>query len=96
MKCARWIPLLGVIVLFLGCERPPEAQYVPVDSSLIEAVRYDDATQTLTIRFINPPRTYEYEAVPPTVYAEFLVADSKGGFFNTYIRGEYDETLVSD
>ncbi len=99
MKRARWIPALAVMgaaLLFLGCERPPEVQYVEVDSTLIEAVQYDGDTQTLSIRFIDPPATYEYAGVPPSVYAELLAADSKGRFFHEALRGHYEETRVSD
>lgn len=99
MKSARWIPIsaaMGIAILFFGCQRAPEAEFVPVESSVMEAVKYDQATQTLSIRFVNPPTVYEYSGVAPMVYAEFLAAESKGRFFHESIKGQYPESLVSE
>ena len=49
---------------------------------------YDKETQTMTVVFPNG-RSYEYDGVPPDIYENFQKADSKGSYFNTYIRGSY-------
>ena len=42
----------------------------------------------MTVVFPNG-RSYEYDGVPPDIYENFQKADSKGSYFNTYIRGSY-------
>ena len=57
-------------------------------SSVIESVRYDAAAHTLDVVFTSG-RAYRYFAVPATVHAELLAADSKGRYFNEVIRPRY-------
>jgi hypothetical protein len=59
-----------------------------VGSSSIESVGYDPATGTLEIQFHNTGR-YHYFEVPPPVYADLMLARSKGEYFNTQIRDLY-------
>ena len=59
---------------------------VPVDSSSIDSVGYED--EVLEIRF-NNGGLYRYFGVPPEVCLDLLKANSKGRFFNRYIRGVY-------
>jgi hypothetical protein len=42
----------------------------------------------MSITFPNG-RTYEYDNVPPDLHERFQKAESKGTFFNTFIRGQY-------
>jgi len=49
---------------------------------------YDKETQTMKLTFPNG-RTYEFEGVPPDIYENFQKAESKGTFYNTYLRGQY-------
>ena len=58
-----------------------------VDSSNIDAVGYDETTQTLEIEFRNG--VYQYEDVPEDVYEDLMGADSIGGFFHECIRDVY-------
>ncbi len=58
---------------------------VPVESSNIDSVGYDDATQTLRIKFLNGGQ-YEYTPVEPSRYKAMKVAKSVGSFFFTYIK----------
>ncbi|CAM3843811.1 KTSC domain-containing protein [Deinococcus frigens] len=58
----------------------------PVDSSMMSHIGYDPASKTLTILF-NSGKRYDYDDVPPEVYARFLAASSQGSFF----RNEIDE-----
>jgi hypothetical protein len=49
---------------------------------------YDKDSQRLKLTFPNG-RSYSYDAVPPDLYQQWLQADSKGDFYNTFIRGSY-------
>lgn len=62
---------------------------IPVESSVIEAVDYQEPRQ-LVVR-LRPPsgRTYVYQDVPRHVFDAFLTAPSKGAFFNENIRPVY-------
>jgi hypothetical protein len=68
-------------------------QFVPVDSSVIAAVGYDDAQQTLYVRF-NSSGIYVFHDVPPATYHALMDADSKGRFFNAEIRDSYRYTRL--
>ncbi len=68
-------------------------QMHPVESSMMKAIGYDEATQTLEILF-NSGKTYEYSGVPADVFADFLAADSKGVFFHSEIDECYDYRMV--
>ena len=65
----------------------PEMQYV--DSSNVEAIGYDAATQQLHVRFLKSGLTYIYYDVEAWVFEEFLQADSKGIFLNSRIKPNY-------
>jgi len=62
--------------------------WIPVDSSNLSDVAYDDTTQTLFIRF-KAGNVYEYFDVPESVFQELLGADSKGKYFNANIKNRY-------
>jgi hypothetical protein len=49
---------------------------------------YDEESQTLVIRFPNG-RPYTFGGVPPDIAKRFAEAESKGEFYNTFIRGRY-------
>ena len=59
-----------------------------VQSSALRAVGYDGGDATLVITFQNGS-TYEYSDVPRSAYDELMAADSKGSYFNSYIKGQY-------
>lgn len=52
------------------------------------SVQYDKDTQSLTVTFPSG-RSYSYDGVPPDIAEKFDKTDSKGSWFNTYIRGIY-------
>jgi hypothetical protein len=56
-----------------------------VDSEMLEAVSYDEATGTLKASFRKTGETYEYTEVPRQVFEELLAADSKGRFFQKWV-----------
>jgi hypothetical protein len=66
-----------------------EITLIPVESSQIEAIGYDQSRQVLAIKFKNKTGTgptYEYGNVSQTLFDEFLAADSKGRFFRDRIK----------
>ena len=57
------------------------AQRVRLDSSAIDAVRYDQTKQTLDVEF-REGHSYRYMHVPDFVYRGLLNAESAGAFWN--------------
>jgi hypothetical protein len=64
-----------------------------VDSSAIQRIDYDAAARELFVTFAGG-NAYKYYRVPRSVYESFLHSDSKGLFFNAYIRDRYDFALA--
>jgi hypothetical protein len=60
------------------------AQFVPVVSSALAAVKYDRETQRLVIQFGDV--FYEYDTVSSDVVVDFLFADSIGSAFSTLVK----------
>ncbi len=63
--------------------------WIPVESSNIEAVSYDAAHKILSVRF-HKSGVYRYAGVSEEIYKEFLGAESKGKFFIQHIKGHFD------
>ena len=61
---------------------------IPVDSSNLSSVGYNDETYELYIRF-NSGGLYVYEMVPPNVYHELMDAPSHGKYFASNIKKVY-------
>lgn len=66
----------------------PEMEHV--DSSNIEAIGYDEASNQLHVRFLKSGETYIYHNVEEWVFQEFRNAESKGVFLNTRIKPSYE------
>lgn len=64
------------------------------DSSAIDEIRYDRALRILEVDLVGSG-TYRYENVPANVAGELLLAESKGQFFNSFIKGQYPSTKIS-
>lgn len=62
-----------------------------VASSNIRTVGYDHVTKVLTLQF-HSGLVYDFDEVPPQVHHELMNSDSKGRFFNKYIRNEFTTT----
>jgi hypothetical protein len=58
-------------------------------STSIREARYDPEKRTLSVWFLASGLRYDYEEVPPDVYAGYLSAFAKGRFFNSFIRDRY-------
>jgi KTSC domain len=65
-----------------------------IESSSIATQGYDAATSTLELQYASGG-VYQYFDVPPAVYAQFLAADSKGGFVNSVIKKHYRFIRIS-
>lgn len=66
---------------------------LPVKSSNISAVGYDEQSQALFIRF-KSGSTYRYDAVPPDEYQALATAGSVGAYFAASIKDQYPTTRV--
>jgi len=55
-----------------------------LESSMVQAVGYDEGSQTLEVVFSNG-KTYKYFQVPKEIYEQLLVAESKGSYIQDTI-----------
>jgi hypothetical protein len=69
-------------------ERGKLVDMIPVSSSAIAAVGYDPSSMRMKIRFVAGG-TYDFCRVPGHVFQGLLAAASKGKYYDTYIRGQY-------
>ena len=58
-------------------------------STVISKIDYDEQNELLRIAF-QSGKVYYYMDVPKGVYLTLKTARSKGGYFNKYIKGNYD------
>lgn len=61
---------------------------IPVESSNIADIGYDEQSMTLEVGF-NSGTVYQYFDVPQTIHQEFMSASSKGTFLNANIKPTY-------
>ncbi len=62
---------------------------IPVNSSNLSAVGYDESTATLYISFRHGG-TYTYSSVPKSVYNGLMSANSKGTYHKAYIKNSFE------
>lgn len=74
-----------------GAKKKAELKLVPVESSMLSAIGYDDATKEL-IAVYNSGAVWRYRGVSKKVYKELLASDSKGGYMRDLIIGQYPES----
>lgn len=67
---------------------------VPVESSMLTAIGYDEATKELEAVF-RTGAVWRYRGVPKKVYRELLASDSKGGYMRDLVIGTYADYRVS-
>jgi KTSC domain len=58
---------------------------IPVSSSNLLSVGYDQTTQTLEIEFLHGG-VYQYSGVPSSVYDDLMTAESHGTYFDRHIK----------
>jgi XTP/dITP diphosphohydrolase len=63
-------------------------QRIPVESSDIVSIGYDEREQVLEVEF-QGGRVYQYRGVEPDVHRHFMRADSHGQYFNSFINNRY-------
>lgn len=61
---------------------------IPVDSSNLASIGYDESFLTLEIEF-QGGRVYQYFDVPSHVFEGLMAAGSKGKFFHAQIKGHF-------
>ncbi|MDD5005055.1 MAG: KTSC domain-containing protein [Candidatus Omnitrophica bacterium] len=66
----------------------------PVASSNIQAVGYDESTETMRVQF-NNSSVYEYHNIPLIVYNDFMQASSLGAYLNRNIRNNYSYEKIA-
>lgn len=62
---------------------------LPIDSSLIRSIGYDFPNSVLEVELLPNGRVYRYYDVPLSIYNELMAADSKGSYFNEWVRDLY-------
>jgi hypothetical protein len=63
-------------------------QLSTIDSTMLYAIGYDEATQTMDVVF-NTGGIYRYTDVPKHVYDSLLAAPSKGRYMQDNVIGSY-------
>ena len=58
-------------------------------STAIHKVEYDEQNKVMMVEF-QTGKIYYYMDVPKGVYLTLKTARSKGGYFNKYIKGNYE------
>lgn len=66
--------------------------FIPVESSNIISVGYDETTSSLYVKYLSG--TYKYDNVDKSVYESLLTSFSKGRFLNENIKGQYNYSRV--
>ena len=61
---------------------------IPVSSSNIAEIGYDEPSGTLEILF-HSEALYQYFDVPLVVYEELITASSHGKYLNTNLKGKF-------
>lgn len=63
---------------------------VPVESTSIKSIAYDAQTREMEVQFHKgDQRLYHFYGVPPDVFQEFALSDSKGSFYHQHIKDRY-------
>jgi hypothetical protein len=61
---------------------------IPVSSSTIASIGFDEDSSTLEIEFLSGS-VYQYFDVPFNIYNGLIDSDSKGQYMNQFIKGHY-------
>ena len=60
----------------------------PVESSMINAVGYDEQARQLEVEFRNG-QVYRFSNVPADIHSQMMSAPSVGKYFGTNVRGKF-------
>ncbi|MGH8648570.1 MAG: KTSC domain-containing protein [Burkholderiales bacterium] len=80
-------------MLLVSSRSMPRMNTVAVDSSALAQVAYDKQHAILRVEFPDGA-IYQYLGVPPGIYQDLLRADSKGAYFNHYIRSRFPYAIL--
>lgn len=72
---------------------PDEIPMLPVQSSMANAMGYDQERQILQIEFASGA-IYQYADVEPETWDSLQDSDSTGKFFNSHIKGYYESERI--
>lgn len=67
---------------------------IPVSSSNVASVGYDEETKTLEVEF-HGGALYQYHSVPKSEYQGLLHASSVGKYLHSQIRGVYPHARMT-
>lgn len=70
-------------------------KWILVESSNINKIAFDLATQELCINF-KPNNTYVYKNIPFYIWEGLYGSPSKGQFFHNFIKNKFDFTKVEN
>lgn len=73
---------------------PAEIQMIPVASSNLSSVGYDQDNGELHVVFKNGGR-YAYEGVPPGIYEGLVNAASPGSYLTIYVKNVFKHRKVA-
>ena len=65
-----------------------------VESSFLQKVGYDAATQSLAVQMVASSDIYTYLNVPQSVYDGLMAAESKGAYYVRNIKGQFETDKV--
>ena len=71
----------------MPAERSTRNKFVPLDSEMLVAVRYDEAARHLDVIFRTGEK-YRYLKVPPLEYTGLMSAKSKGQYMHKRILND--------
>ena len=63
-------------------------------SSCFKLTGWDSSTETLVVTFRDSGDSYAYDGVPRRVWDSLRAAKSQGGYYNDYIKGQYECTKI--
>lgn len=64
-------------------------QMIPVNSSQISYIGFDDENNKLYVTFNRTNKTYEYSDVPYIIWKDFKESTSIGSYFSKNIKNTY-------
>jgi len=73
-------------------------KWIPINSSFIHEVNYDVKSKILKVKIKTQEgiRTYTFVNVPKNIFDDFMNSSSKGNFFNSIIRGKYNNIKIAN
>jgi hypothetical protein len=99
MRRACFAVLIAIPITLCAEPSPPPNHFVSriprqaVQSTAIAKAGYSKRRHILEIEFVNGA-IYRYLDVPPSVYRELMLSDSKARFYDANIRRHYHSVMI--